>query len=248
MNKFVNKASLFLKRNSSTILTCIGAVGVIFTAVTAAKATPKAMELIRQAECDKNEELTNIEKIKIAAPAYIPSILIGGSTIACIFGANALNERQQAALTSAYILLDNTYKEYKNKVIEVLGEESNQKVIQAIVNERYIEQEETFDDGEQLFFDYNSLQFFKSTMDVVQRAEKHVIDIYQVYGYVDLYGYYEILGISGDPTVFEACDIYPYSQGDIEFDHYTMTLDSGEECCVINMMTDPLTNVREIFK
>ena len=39
-----------LKRNSSTILTCIGAAGVIFTAVTAVNITPAAPIQVRMVE------------------------------------------------------------------------------------------------------------------------------------------------------------------------------------------------------
>ena len=44
---------LFLRRNSSTILTCAGGVGVVATAVLTAKATPKAMRLLEEARNEK---------------------------------------------------------------------------------------------------------------------------------------------------------------------------------------------------
>ena len=50
MKGLIPKAQLFLKRNSSTILTCVGSVGVVATVVTAVKATPKAMALIEDAK------------------------------------------------------------------------------------------------------------------------------------------------------------------------------------------------------
>ena len=68
----INKLALFTKENASSILTGVGAVGVVATAVTAAKATPKAMALIQNAENQKNEELSTLDKIIIAGPAYIP--------------------------------------------------------------------------------------------------------------------------------------------------------------------------------
>ena len=115
MNKLLRSSKLFLKRNSSTILTVVGATGVIATSVMAVKATPKALAMIEKAKEEKGEDLTKLETIKVAGPAYIPAAIAGISTIACIFGANILNKRQQAALMSAYALIDNSYKEYKNK-------------------------------------------------------------------------------------------------------------------------------------
>ena len=103
----------FIKRNAPTILTCLGAVGVIVTAVMAVKGTPKALTLLENAKEEKEEELTKLEKIKIAGPVYIPAIITGAATIACIFGSNSISKNQQATLMSAYALLDNSYKEYK---------------------------------------------------------------------------------------------------------------------------------------
>ena len=116
MNGLLNRTQKFCKRNASTILTCIGGAGVLVTTVTAVKATPKALRLLDEAKKGKQEELTKLEKVKIAGPVYISSILIGTGTIACIFGANILNKRTQAALVSAYALVESSYKEYKEKV------------------------------------------------------------------------------------------------------------------------------------
>ena len=118
MNKLVNKSKRFINRNASTILTCLGSIGVIATSVIAVKATPKALKLLETAKEEKGEELTSFEVIRTAGTIYIPAIITGGSTIACIFGANVLNKRSQAALMSAYALLDNSYKDYKKKVVD----------------------------------------------------------------------------------------------------------------------------------
>lgn len=167
MNNLVNVSKSFLKRNASTILTCIGAAGVIATSIAAVKATPKAEMLLREAEEEKGENLTTLEKIQIAGPVYIPSLLIGASTIACIFGANILSARQQATLMSAYGLLDASYKEYSKKVKELYGEEADNKVKEEVTKEHYTEIPETIPEGKQLFFDFKTLNYFESTMDEV---------------------------------------------------------------------------------
>lgn len=167
MNNLVNVSKSFLKRNASTILTCIGAAGVIATSIAAVKATPKAEMLLREAEEEKGDKLTPLEKIQIAGPAYIPSLLIGASTIACIFGANILSARQQATLMSAYGLLDASYKEYSKKVKELYGEEADNKVKEEVTKEHYTEIPETIPEGKQLFFDFKTLNYFESTMDEV---------------------------------------------------------------------------------
>lgn len=92
-------------RHTSTVLTCLGGIGVVATSIMAIKATPKALELIEEAKKEKGEELSKWETVKVAAPKYIPAMMTGVATIACIFGANVLNKRQQASLISAYASL-----------------------------------------------------------------------------------------------------------------------------------------------
>ena len=164
MNKLLQHSKLFVKRNGSTILTCAGCAGVVLTSVMAVKATPKAIRLLEAAEKEKGEKLTKLEAIKVVGPSYIPAIVIGVSTIACIFGANILNKRQQAALMSAYALLDNTYKDYQKKVEELYGDDANDQVKAEIAKDKYVDDEVTLtDDNKQLFYDEFSGRYFEST-------------------------------------------------------------------------------------
>ena len=164
----------------STLLTCIGAIGVIATSVMAVKATPKAIKLLEISEKEKGEKLTTLETIKIAAPAYIPAATVGVSTIACIFGANILSKNSQASLASAYALLDRSYKEYRNKVNTLYGEDADDKVKTEIASDYYedyiddtdnIDDEDMFLDEEtgemKLFFDYNTLKMFHAPLNKV---------------------------------------------------------------------------------
>lgn len=93
-----------LYRSSPTILTVVASVGVVTTTIMAVRATPKAIKILKEAELEKGEDLSKLEIIRAAGPIYIPSVLLGVSTIACIFGANALNQKKQASLMSAYAI------------------------------------------------------------------------------------------------------------------------------------------------
>lgn len=98
-----------LYRSSPTILTVVASVGVVTTTIMAVRATPKAIKILKEAELEKGEDLSKLEIIRAAGPIYIPSVLLGVSTIACIFGANALNQKKQASLMSAYAMLNESY-------------------------------------------------------------------------------------------------------------------------------------------
>lgn len=161
----------FWKRNGSTILTFVGAAGVIATAVLAAKETPKALRILKDAEEEKGEELTKIETIKTVAPAYIPAAVTCVATIACIFGIDAIGKNQQASIASAYALLDSSYKEYRKKVREIYGDDADERVKDEISKNKYDEILPSDDSDTQLFMDFNTLQYFEARFeDVVHKA------------------------------------------------------------------------------
>jgi hypothetical protein len=248
MNKFLYRSNRFLKQNASTILTCIGGVGVIATAVTAVRATPKALQQLELAEQLKGEDLTVSEKVQIAGPAYIPSILIGATTIACIFGANALNKHQQASLMSAYALLDRSFKDYKEKVDELYGEEAGAEVRASIAKDKYEDEEISIKDIEKrLFYDDFSGRYFESTMEDVIKAEYALNRQLSLHSGAYLNEWYELLDI---PAV-DYGDYLGWSQAILmdmswiswlEFHHEKVILDDDFECYIIRFGHDPMAD------
>lgn len=250
MNNLVKSSKLFLKRNASTILTCVGGAGVVVTSIMTAKATPKALFLLEQSKEEKGEELTKFEVVKTAAPAYIPAILVGASTIACIFGANVLNKRQQAALMSAYALLDNSYKDYKRKVGELYGEDANTTIREEIVKDKYDKTEITVSDDKLLFYDMFAERYFESTIEELQRAEYKLNREFALYDCVSLNDFYLMLGLepieSGSEYGWsvEACYAF-YGRSWIDFSHEKVTMDDGLECYILTMFTEPVLKYYE---
>ena len=253
------KSAACLKRNSPTILTVIAAVGVVGTTVAAIKATPKAMKLLEKASDEKNDELTKLEVVKIAAPVYIPTVAIGVSTIACMFGANALNRKQQAALVSAYALVSNSYKEYKDKLKELYGEEAHQNIVDSIVKEKAKDVKITseslccassLDVNEdesaiRLFYDEFSQRYFESTLAKVIGAEYHLNRNFNLRGYCDVNEWYDFLGLtctgSEDYIGWSAYKFYEDGMEPwIEFNHREVQLDDGLTCVVIEFLVEPI--------
>lgn len=192
----------FLKNNSPTLLTVIGSIGVGITAIMAAKDTVKAVKRLEKEhwyyENGKNYYVKNIPmktRIKVAGPCYIPTIITAASTIFCICGANRLNKNVQKSLTSAYILLDQSYKEYRNSVKEVYGEDGELSIAQNIANKKAEETHPTEQDDD-AFFDFYSLQFFNSDLSTVRAAEKTANEILHTQGYISLRDVYSLMGES----------------------------------------------------
>lgn len=244
---------MFFKRHGSTILTCMGAVGVVATSIMAVKATPKALEQIKEAEEEKGDDLTKLEIIKATGTTYIPSIAMGVGSIACIFGANILNKNQQASLASAYALIETSFKEYKNKLKELYGEETHNNIIDAIAVEKATDMWVRSDylctecdlaideDSEpRLFYDMHSGRYFETTIEQVLSAEYHLNRNYILRGYAYLNELYEFLGI--EQTDYGS--VLGWAPNDdgmywIEFSHRKAVLDDGLECYIIDMPFEP---------
>lgn len=258
----MTKAQIFARRHSSTILTFLGTVGVVATSVLAVKATPKALELIedekdRQCEellkeamakgldnCAQISKLKPIEIIKVAWKPYIPAIITGASTIACILGANYLSTRSQASLMSAYALLDNSYKEYRKRTKDLIPEESN-KIEHDIIKSKY-NPGITLHNGKELFYDMESMRYFESTLNDVKRAEELLNQKLTTHGYACLNDFYDILGIPHTPygyqlgwSTMSSDRIYAYSEVLLEFDYDKGTLDDGMEFTIVSINYSP---------
>lgn len=240
----------YLKHHSPTILTAIGAIGVVATAVTAVRATPKAMKLCEDLRLERvnnyEKEPTKVEYAMEAWPCYIPSVFIGAATITCIFGANVLNKRQQAAITSAYILLERSYKSYKDKVIELYGKETDQKVRQEVAKDKYKEEDVSKSSSSEtlLFYEEHYGKYFERTMLEVQDAEYRLNRKLAKEGEASLNDFFSFLGLNeqkiGDALGWSQeviCDFY--NPAWIDFEHELVTMEDGMECYIINILVKP---------
>ena len=238
----MNRVELFVRKNSPIILTVVGSVGVVATSVLAVKATPKALLLIKDAEEEKGDKLTVKETILAAWKPYIPSVITGTLTITCIFGANYLNTRNQASLMSAYMLLDRAFKEYREKMVELHGEEADEEVRRALMQAKYDEMD--IDGSHMLFFDYLSMRYFIKTMDEVLRAEAEFMEIFAHRGYAFLNEYYDILGEPRVAHGYQTCWTHidsesPYNCQELEFIYERTLIGNDVECWTISTNRPP---------
>lgn len=242
MNNLLHASKVFLKKNASTILTCVGGAGVVGTAIMAVKATPKALERIEAAEEIKGEKLTKTEAVRVAGPVYIPTVVTGAATVACIFGANVLNKNKQAALMSAYALLDNSYKEYREKVQELYGKEADVEVRKELAKDKH--EKTIVTEGKRLFYDEYSERYFESTIENVLEAEYKLNRMMAIDYGVYLNEFYELLGIDTVDygnymgwSVYELCETQWHNW--VEFEHTKVILDDGLECTIVSIRTEP---------
>lgn len=258
MNGLIPTAKKIFDKHGSTILTALGAVGVVATSVLTAMATPKAIDKIRLDSKEKHGDenaYTTLEAVSSAAVSYIPAILVGGATITCIFGANALNKTKQAALSSACAFIGTSYNEYKSKLKELYGEEAHNKIVDAIVKEHcedvHITSESlcsvnTLDfntaqpEVVRTFYDSFSQRYFESTTSKVLQAEYHLNRNYYLGCAASVNEFYSFLGLEPiDGGDILGWSMYSYEGMWIDFNHHTTQLDDGMEICVIDYAFTP---------
>lgn len=256
MSNVLNNSVRLLKRNSPTILTCMGAIGVVATTVMAVKATPKALAAVDIKKEKKGEELTRLETIAAVAPLYAPSAITGIATIACIFGANVLNKRSQASLMSAYALLDKSYKDYKDKVKKIFGDEGDFRVRESIAQDKYKEANIQVSDGKELFYDMYSDRYYESTREDVKEAAYKLNRIIATSGGAYLNEYYALLNLEpiegGDIVGWSAAQCYEmYWEAWVDFSYEHIIIDEGGyeygglECTIVTILQEPLPNFED---
>ena len=147
VNGTVNKIGFNFKKYSPEILVVSGVVGVVTSAVMACRATIKASEIVKETkqnldmihDCAADEGLRESGKyteedkrhdlviqytqtsLKLAK-VYAPAVILGALSITSILASNNILRKRNVALAAAYATLDRGFKEYRNRVIEKLGE------------------------------------------------------------------------------------------------------------------------------
>lgn len=242
-NQIVN----VLRKESPRILGALGAIGVVVTAVSVAKATPKAMtrlELLEAKARANTEEVKTIDKVKTLAPVYAPSIAFGTATIACIVGSSILSNKQRLALTSAYMMLDQGYKQYKDKIDDIFGVGAAKQVEHELTKEKLEKAPEPFDGDTCIFYEKHQDKFFERSMLEVQDAMYQLNRKLAQDGEVSLNDFFDLLNLDrkeeGDVLGWSSyllSEKNPLTWIDYELD--LVKADDGMECYEIVFLTEP---------
>jgi uncharacterized protein DUF6353 len=174
----VSRARKAAADNTPTILTALGVTGTLATAVLVGKASFKAAEVLAQAEknvtsYEDGPPLDNQEKFNLVWKLYIPAATTGAVTLACIITANRVSSRRAAALASAYSISQEAFREYKDKVVEKIGEKKEQAVRDEIA-QAHVEKNPAgplvLIDSKILCYDTHSGRYFQSDLETIRKA------------------------------------------------------------------------------
>lgn len=202
LSKVAKNMQHTLGKYSPQILTGIGVAGMVTTVVLAVKATPKALTLIE----DKKEELdtdklTVVDTVKAAWKPYIPAVATGVLSTVCIIGGNAIGTRRTAALAAAYKISETALHEYKDAIVETVGEEKakevKEKVAQNKVDKNPVVEKQIIVTNKGTFLCYDSLsgRYFQSDIETIRKAQNDINDYLFSEDYASLNMFYDFLGL-----------------------------------------------------
>lgn len=242
------KAYRGLMRASPTIFSCVACIGVVLTAIETAKCTPKAMKLLEKKR-ERKQELSKFEVVCSMFPAYIPSIICGASTIICIFGANALNKKQQASLAGAYALMNESFKRYKDASVSVYGDDAIDRIEAEVAKKTYVSADGYSlydcqnDTDEVLFYDYCGDRYFNATIAQVINAEYRINRTLYLRGYAYLNELYEFIGLSkingGNEIGWDFETLPDNGVLWLDFENRLTKMDGGIECYIMSPVMEP---------
>lgn len=235
----------FASKRSPEILTGIGIAGMITTTILAVRATPKALELIEeQKEEESVDEFSSFEVVKVAWKPYIPAMVTCVVSTACLIGASSVNTKRNAALATAYKLSETALSEYREKVVETIGEKKERIVRDKVAEERVkknpVSKNEVIvtGNGKTLCFDPISGRYFMCSIETIKRAENTLNKqmLHDISGYVSLNEFYDELGLDHTSV---GNDLGWNTNQLIDIDFSSQLNDNGEPSVVLDYLVAP---------
>lgn len=233
-----------MTKNAPGILVGVGIVGMAGTTVLAVRATPKAIRLIeaKKQELD-TESLTPVETVKTTWKCYIPAAVTGVMSTACLIGASSVSARRNAALATAYNLTKVALTDYKDAVVETIGEKKEQ-VVRDTAAKKKIERDPVVNNevivterGTTLCYDAVFGRYFRSDIDTIKRAVNELNRSIVSSMYASLNEFYDEIGLPpieiGDKLGWNMDD------GQIEVDFSSQLAADGTPCLVISFNVAP---------
>lgn len=246
---FFQRAGKLAADNSPAILTAIGVTGVLTTAYLTGKASFKAAEIIarnerRPYQSEPENRLEVKEKVELVWKLYIPAATTGLVTVVCIIGANRIGTRRAAALATAMTISEKAFTEYKDKVVERLGQKKEQGVRDEIAQER-VDQNPVSQTkeiiiaggGDVLCLDAYTGRYFKSDIETLKKAQNDLNHRIISDMYASLTDFYNLIGLAPAGCSEE---VGWSSDRLMELSLSTTLADNGQPCIVVDFQTMPI--------
>lgn len=205
--ELLKRAEKLTVDNSPAILTALGVTGTLTTAYLTGKATFKAAKIIEDEQFRLNlhnqgHDLERKEKLALVWKTYLPPALAGSFTVTAIICANRIGNKRAAAMAAAYSISEKAFSEYKEKVVEKLGAQKEQKARDELAQERVdrnpVGKQEIYitGGGDVLCYDLYTGRYFQSSMESMKKAMNEVNLQVINHGFACLNDFYAGLGLA----------------------------------------------------
>lgn len=183
VKKFAKNVGRFYKNNEEKILTTVAMVTSAAAIGTAIANSPKAVDRIREIKKLKkgaSKKEIVIEEVKQVAPLYLPVVALETTSLLCTRGLYKVTARKYAAAMSALMFTKTNFAEYKEKVKEIVGPTTEQKIKDAVAEKKVGDnppaqsQLLTMDETGELFYDDYSGRYFRATWATITKAQSEV--------------------------------------------------------------------------
>lgn len=247
IKSIIHTAANFLQKNSPYILTGLGCAGVVTTAVMTGKAAVKAHDDIQEANQTIRDEgcsdiLDTRSKVMLTWKHFIPPVLMGASSVACIIGAQSVNAKRHAALASLYTLTEQTLHDYQEKVKEHIGQNKEQKIqdeiTQNILDSHPVSKENVIrtSHGDTLCFDVYSGRYFTHDIEKLRRIQNDFNHDLMGVMWLPLNDLYYLMGLE---SVKMGEDLGWTVDELLEFKFTSKLTDDGRPCLVVDYDLTP---------
>lgn len=183
------------KSNAPEILAALGITGVITTSYLTAKA---AVQVAQDEDADPHA--SNKEKIKRYWKLYVPAGISGALTVGAILGSNQASGRRTAAAVTAFTVTEKAFSEYKEKVIEQVGKNTEHKIREKVIQDRIdakpVSGQVIFaGKGQVLCCEMYTHRYFRSDMETLKKAQNEINERVFTDLYVMMSEFYDLIGL-----------------------------------------------------
>lgn len=236
------------KKYSPEILIVMGVAGFGMTIVETVKATKKVEKALN--DIDIPEEASKKEEVwiktKTLAPIVTPPVVLGISSLGCFVGANRIQSARLAKATVVYELYEMTNKkfnDYKEAVIEEIGEKKEAKVRDRVAEKELEENKYEIPQpmtATNLFMESLTGQYFRSTREEVLQGVLRFQKALIVEDYLNVSEFFDYLEIEElhHTALTDACGFN--SEQGIEVYFSVAKASNGEPCAVLEYRTLPV--------
>lgn len=195
--KLASSIERVVRSNSTTIFSALAISGVVTTAYLTGKASFKACHRLSS----ESPHMSKKETAELVWKFYIPAGVSGAATIACVIAAQKTGSRKTAAAQAAFSISERAFSEYRDKVIEQIGENKEQKIRDEIAQDHVTKNKPPSTEvlvtgpGNILCLEKYTGRYFSSDAETLKKAQNDLNAKLIAHNYAYMDDFYYLIGL-----------------------------------------------------